>query len=146
MIELGSQKRGISLFEIATFITTMTAVPGVVVNAYWDYRERADSILIQKSSHDNVSEAVDTLASDLATCSADIKSLQTEIDELRHMIEPKLGNLPRKDSIVPTPSEVALEKRASMVKPQMLNFDAIVKHVKTTGKVYQVALDEQVTQ
>lgn len=138
---------------IAVLITAVTAVPGVLVNTYLDYKERNTSELVQESSYSAVADSIEDLGDDVDDCMDRVHNVEKELSELRGFLRGSRllsrhagaggGGTPSALMEPPPPPEEssaeadADEERSKKRRP--VKFDKIKQHVQTTGEVYQTA-------
>jgi hypothetical protein len=133
---------------IAALVAALVAAPGVLVNTYLDYKSRTTTELVQKSSHENVADSIESMNDDIDECLHGLFELTKEMSEMRGFVNGlatarsrRGGRAPASlpEPSPPEPSEEAVsddEKPRAKRRPAA-NFDDIVQHVQSTGEVYQ---------
>lgn len=130
---------------VAAFVVAIVAAPGVLVNTYFDFKERATNELVQKSSHESMASIVIDIGDDVEACFNEVDTLKVDIAELRGYIrglgKVRGGRIP---ASLPAPSAPPMEKdsgseveAAGKIKVRRpVKFDKIMQHVQSTGELY----------
>lgn len=127
-------KKKISLVGLATLITALTAIPGMILNTYLDYKERSNSELVQQSSYTNTATAIEDLSGDIDKCMTEVNDLKKDIYELKGYVRGRMhrASRPQTESV----DEAEAADTTKMKRKPMVDFDDIVQHVEKTGKAY----------
>lgn len=131
------EKKKINWTGVAAFIAAMTAIPGVLINTYLDYQERATAALVQRSSYENLAVTVEEMDDDIKSCSNEMNELKLEIAELKGYLRGMRRNNRRIPAVLASPSQPDSsdkEKPVKSLKPP--SYDNIMEHVQSTGQVY----------
>ncbi|MGW8179336.1 MAG: hypothetical protein ACWGQW_11330, partial [bacterium] len=77
------KKKSINWAGVAALVAALTAVPGVLVNTYLDYKDRSTAALVQRSSYENLASTVEEMSGNIKSYSDEVTVLKLEIAELK---------------------------------------------------------------
>jgi len=124
-----------SIGGIAAIISVIITIPSVIVNTYFDYHERKNQLLLQKSTYANTITAFEELNNEVATMRSELAELRGYVNATKdmHMLA---GRRPR-PTAADKPDEIkedeAVEKIDLTQPRKMPSFNDIQQHVQTTG-------------
>jgi len=138
------KKKPINWAGVAALIAALTAVPGVLVNTYLDYRERSTAALVQRSSYENLASTVEEMSGNIKSYSDEVIALKLEIAELKGYlrgVRRSGGRVPAALAVpAPLDESDSGEEKEFDKKPKKAakppSFDSIMQHVQSTGEVY----------
>jgi hypothetical protein len=134
-----SGERKFSLIGLATLITALTAIPGVILNTYLDFRERSNTELVQESSYKNTADVIEDLSDDIDVCLLEVDKLKEEVYEMRGYIRGRMHRTSR-PQIQPqsedVEEEIVVGESTKSKRRPLVKFDDILQHVQKTGEVY----------